>query len=1170
MAARLPLPTRRTIASTVVALLIVRHNDPTNAAHIPFGYQSDSTHSVEYRTNNNNDNPSRQQSSTTTAPADPSSYAGSIHYDPHHHALYMTGATFASSVFDGVDVFELTTTEQAELRDNTTTNDGYWWNDLMTGLEPHLQDVGVPDYGPTKGDCFYAVMALPPSDDADVPPDRNEVKLVHSRRFGSRNAGEACSAMDVLPTSIRKDTPGGYLHEFEKAVEDMEENVDWKNPADVPWYVAAPHPPYTNTPSFDHGGVPFSAFPTTSPEAPSPASETGPDYVGLAGRLPAFPTSAPIIGTSTSAPASRGADDLATNANPTVNYNTGPQSRFRALGEAREGVPFVEANKTRSVRLLMAGHVEQPIDSESGPSGYAIDDLTPGTFDESRVYAFAQQVDVRLPLGTLEPDRVKIDAASIAAGRLDGLHYALHEEGTTEDEFATAHGPGAPSGGGALPMEEFEGIVTSGVESRALLNEDLPSALESVYPVGLAGDPTSKTHYYVVLLASDDPSANSAGANDHLNADPTVGQGASQRSWTDFETPPAEGDLFGESGRPRYGADYRVVVKKMMIEQGVPEGELTDVDLKLAAKSHSGKSITMRQTWSQEFMPDAGDDVRPSGLLFAPSGDATGRGDMLIVVGTTAGRGDAFGTTDGASTRDFGPRSTNLEGFVTKIEADGGEFAGREKFDTQTNAFINTYSKRIQSQPGKTDIVAGVCAKPLRSIGTQDKMTHVYVVGSTAGLLQGSAHGDLRSPEFLAMYPGNTEFNAMEAFLMKIDLKTMNVVWTQQVGAFVPAEIAKGNAFGYGCAVTRDGKDVYLSGLVKANGIATDFSEADFRAVDNQAEGGTDILVASYKTADGARNYIRQIGSTRDDFPSRGNGGITTDRFGNAVVTGNTRGSLMRRRDGAEYRYGPSGDDAAMDVFIMSLERATGKVPPVAHDGVDVRVPAPSPTATVNPPPSQQQPVLDLEFAGADEQIESEHNATGYVVTIFLVLASLASGAYAIVAYRARVRKIKEKEVLMDSNSNLHNSGHDEGTNAKGRNWKPWGMSRQNSAMDDFSNLNIMVEVRNSASGGWHGVYDDEQLQAIDFGVPSSNGAGDNDDVVENSLFMEESLQEIEDSLDIDYEIGDMDDVSDEDLIKAYNDAMALDIEPENDDVEFAMAGIGSGTILDDDHHQIT
>ena len=55
-------------------------------------------------------------------------------------------------------------------------------------------------------------------------------------------------------------------------------------------------------------------------------------------------------------------------------------------------------------------------------------------------------------------------------------------------------------------------------------------------------------------------------------------------------------------------------------------------------------------------------------------------------------------------------------------------------------------------------------------------------------------------------------------------------------------------------------------------------------------------------------------------------------------------------------------------------------------------------------------------------------------------------------------------------------------------------------------------------------------------------------------------IEEIEESLS-QYDIGDlphMDDVSDEDLIKAYNDAMAIDIEPENPEVEFVMQGGGS------------
>ncbi len=107
------------------------------------------------------------------------------------------------------------------------------------------------------------------------------------------------------------------------------------------------------------------------------------------------------------------------------------------------------------------------------------------------------------------------------------------------------------------------------------------------------------------------------------------------------------------------------------------------------------------------------------------------------------------------------------------------------------------------------------------------------------------------------------------------------------------------------------------------------------------------------------------------------------------------------------------------------------------------------------------------------------------------------------------------------------------------------------------------MEVRTSASGGWHGIYDDEQMQAIDFGT--SRGGGQQDDVIEQSLFMEDGLQgleEIEESIHNDYSIGDVNDdeeVTDEDLIQAYNDAMAIDVEPESNDIAYVMPNFGSG-----------
>jgi len=346
---------------------------------------------------------------------------------------------------------------------------------------------------------------------------------------------------------------------------------------------------------------------------------------------------------------------------------------------------------------------------------------------------------------------------------------------------------------------------------------------------------------------------------------------------------------------------------------------------------------------------------------------------------------------------------------------------------------------------------------------------------------------------------------------------------------------------------------------VKNYGVVTDFSEEDFQGKFNarkfMAKGGSDVFLSSYKTSDGSLNYLNQVGSTQDDFPSRGNGGITTDRLGNAIITGNTRGSLMRVRKGEEFRYGQYGQDAAMEVFIMSFDRITGIHITVADDGL---APAPVPQQPpIDPEPETPTSLLPGNPLGGLEE-ETKNGALIGMVAFSIAFILVSVGASIFVVYR--IKSNKEKNALMDADSNnLHGGlgGRRSSTSRRSPPKKMWGLNNGRSRVkkEDFNDLNIMVEVRNSASGGWHGVYDDEQLQAIDFGVHS----GDADDVVEQSLFMEEGLQEIEESLG-QYEIGDMamDDVSDEDLIKAYNDAMAIEIEPENPDVEFAMAGIGS------------
>lgn len=109
----------------------------------------------------------------------------------------------------------------------------------------------------------------------------------------------------------------------------------------------------------------------------------------------------------------------------------------------------------------------------------------------------------------------------------------------------------------------------------------------------------------------------------------------------------------------------------------------------------------------------------------------------------------------------------------------------------------------------------------------------------------------------------------------------------------------------------------------------------------------------------------------------------------------------------------------------------------------------------------------------------------------------------------------------------------------------------------------IMVEVRNSTTGGWHGFYGEDQLQSIDFGT--SRNDEDHDHVGQQSLLYDGGLEEIESTQ---YAIGELDHLSDEDLVKAYHDAMAVDVESE-DEIDFAMQGVGSPS-SDKDRHEIT
>jgi hypothetical protein len=266
----------------------------------------------------------------------------------------------------------------------------------------------------------------------------------------------------------------------------------------------------------------------------------------------------------------------------------------------------------------------------------------------------------------------------------------------------------------------------------------------------------------------------------------------------------------------------------------------------------------------------------------------------------------------------------------------------------------------------------------------------------------------------------------------------------------------------------------------------------------------------------------------------------------------------MRSRSKAEFIYGPFGEDAAMEIFIMSLDRLTSDHVPIATD--TTKEPEQPPEETVLE--TETEPTSDTDSASGNADPGSEPASSTQdskkngalvgiiaVASVFIVLSVVAT---AVVIRRIKKSKRDEAEVIGNS-TNLHEVRRQSGDNVPPR--SAWRRHNSNNPMKNFD-PDIKVEVRNSASGGWHGAYDNEHVSSIDFGVPG-------DDIAEQSLFMEDDVQQIEDSLE-NYVIGDTNnDQSDEDLIKAYNEAMAVEIEPESPEVEFAMSGVSSGESSD-------
>ena len=313
---------------------------------------------------------------------------------------------------------------------------------------------------------------------------------------------------------------------------------------------------------------------------------------------------------------------------------------------------------------------------------------------------------------------------------------------------------------------------------------------------------------------------------------------------------------------PAYGKKFSVRLERMKAKN--PENFTSG-----NSNGVNDLAETIEPTWTREFGTQNLDTVQVSGLLYFSS-------TTLVMAGYTRGSGPSFGYADNSDDSD-------LDGFITKINPESGNLMATKRIKTQSD-----------------DRVIGICHQK----GANDS-TAVFVVGMTNGFFDKT------------YLPHNYDYNEGTnfAFLIKLDLETMEILWSRQLGAVTTDKSQIDHTpqvHGMSCTVTSDGDDVWMAGAVKNGDALSIYGEPSF-----VSGGGDDIFVAQFRTADGFLNFARQIGTSEDDYLAQGNS-LDTDGDGNLIVLGNTRGSLFREKA----NFGVS------DVFALSVGRASGDFVP--------------------------------------------------------------------------------------------------------------------------------------------------------------------------------------------------------------------------------------------------
>jgi hypothetical protein len=295
--------------------------------------------------------------------------------------------------------------------------------------------------------------------------------------------------------------------------------------------------------------------------------------------------------------------------------------------------------------------------------------------------------------------------------------------------------------------------------------------------------------------------------------------------------------------------------------------------------THGDNEASMSSRWMREYGTMRQESVMVSSLTCVK--------DRLVMTGYTAGSSSAFGEST-HSNEDGDGSDEVVDSFLTVFDPETGDLARALRMAADEDS-VGHFRVMQLCHLEKTNAADGVT----------ESDSQVFVVGTNEMIHQ------------------NTSF----AFVQKVNLATMEIEWKREIhGTLFPATNEEGKGpkvHGVACAVTNDGKDVYVAGNIMDGTILGDDQQGNTRrlresTLDTNMPG--DIFVSKFDTSDGSLAFSRQIGSDGNDAVAPGKS-LATDAEGNLIVLANTEGSLYHQN------LSPEG---ASEILVFSVGRAIG------------------------------------------------------------------------------------------------------------------------------------------------------------------------------------------------------------------------------------------------------